>query len=629
MKLAAILFAGIGLLQQGQVFRSQANVTAIDVTVLDKNGRVVRSLGPDDFVVTARRQARKVISADFVELRPAVDRRTQTFPEPALTATSASSNRAADRGRVFILAIDVSMIGLGEGRVQMRQVSEFLDHLAPEDIVGLVSLPTFTPRVELTRDRAAIRDALNGVVGSSNRYLSCGPTYGEAAAIASGDQKSASRAMLDRLGNPPRCVGGTGNSRVAIPEYRIHTTTLLDSLGALADGLKTSPGLKTIVLVAEGMFANQDNRDDIARLAARTEAAGTRVYALHLDSPAAEAQTRGNVTSTHDLDDHYGFDAMAEVAAATGGTAFRISGSVIPRLDQIDEESSGYYVLQIETDATDSADKPIDLSVRSRRPGLDIRSRRLFTTRLAAGRGPSTSSGDAASTAQLLQSPINIGEIPIDVETIGSYAPASQTTQRHLIVANVTAPAGNVTAIGFHVATLAGRTIAYKIESPVVLAETGGAPYVVALDLEPGAYRLRLACVDRNGARGSIERLFTVKPAAERSDLSEILFGVDNASPWKPIAALAPGQKRLGVRVELADAPATAGQDTVKLLIGRAGQNKWIGQADLTIAGGDARRTASGAINVSQLDKGAYVVKVEFWRNGAITAFTVKQFDVR
>ena len=239
------------------------------------------------------------------------------------------------------------------------------------------------------------------------------------------------------------------------------------------------------------------------------------------------------------------------------------------------------------------------------------------------------SGSDTASTAQLLESPIAIGEIPIDAETVASYAPASQTTQRHLMIANISAPAGDLTAIGFRVDTMNGRSIAYKIEAPVTAANGGGAPYVIALDLEPGAYRLRVACVDWNGARGSVERLFTVKAANERSDLSEILLGVDNASPWRPIAVLAPGQKRLGVHVELSAASAAGASDAVRLLIGRAGQDKWLGQADLTITSDGTQRIASAAINVGQLDKGSYVVKVELRRNGATTAFTAKQFEIR
>ncbi len=618
------------LLQQDVPFRSQANVTVIDVIVTDKNGKVVRSLGPDDFNVSARRQSRKVLTADFVELKPAVSARAEVFAESSLAPPRASSNRTVDRGRVFILAIDVSKIFLGEGRIQMRQISEFLDHLAPEDIVGLVSLPTFSPRVELTRDRAEIRAALGSLVGSHASYRSCSFTYGEAAAYSNGDTKTAAQAMLDRLGPPPRlCIGGTENVRVVLPEYRIQTRQLLDSLGALADALKPSPGLKTIVLVADGMFADRDNYDDIARLAARTEAAGTRVYALHLERPIIDISAKGNVTTTHHLDDSYGFAAMAEVAAATGGTAFRVSGSAIPQLDQIDEESSGYYVLGIEVDPAESPDKPIDLSVKSRRAGLDIRARRMFTTRPAATSArPSTTDGDAIAVAQMLQSPISAVEIPIDVDTIGSYALATQTAQRHLVVADIAAPPGDITAIGFHVADLAGRSLAYKVESPVTLVSSGSAPYLIALDLEPGTYRLRLAAISKSGARGSVERLFAVKPAAERTGLSDIFLGAGDSTPWRPVASPSPEHKRLGVRVELPSTDFDPASSTVKLLVGRPGQTQWIVQRNLTAKGEGPTRTASGAIDLSEFGKGRLLLKVEHWRGGVLKASTSKSFDI-
>lgn len=159
MRLAAVLFAGISLLPQDPVFRAQANVAVVDVTVTDQSGHLVRSLTANDFVVTLNKRPRRIVSVEFVDAKPATTSQATTLAAPEFAVAGPSTNQPADRGRVFILAIDVSMIRLGEGRAQMRQVSEFLDHLRAEDIVGLVSLPTFTPRVELTRDRAAIRKA--------------------------------------------------------------------------------------------------------------------------------------------------------------------------------------------------------------------------------------------------------------------------------------------------------------------------------------------------------------------------------------------------------------------------------------------------------------------------------------
>jgi hypothetical protein len=123
--------------------------------------------------------------------------------------------------------------------------------------------------------------------------------------------------------------------------------------------------------------------------------------------------------------------------------------------------------------------------------------------------------------------------------------------------------------------------------------------------------------------------LFSVKPAVERTGLSEILLGVDSVSPWKPIAVVSSGQKRLGVRVEFAAADFDAAASTVKLLAGRAGQTQWIEQKNLAVTGDGPTRTASGSIDAAQLEKGRYVLKVEHWRDGVLKASTAKAIEIR
>lgn len=626
MKLAAILLAGISLLPQDPIFRAEANVAVIDVTATDKSGHLVRSLRADDFLVTLNKRQRRILSVEFVDAKPATRSQPAASSGPDLIVPGPTTNQPTERGRVFVFAIAAGMIGRGDGRKQMQQISDFLDHLATQDIVGLVSLPTLTPRVELTRDRGPIRAALQSIVGSGDRYRSCGPTFGEAAERILGDAKAARNAMLDRLVGK-ECLGD-GQLYMSLAEHRIATRALLDSLGALSDALAGKPGPKTIVLAAEGFLADPELRDAIDRLAQRTEAAGTRVYALHLDAPILDVATRGNTTSTHNFDDHYGFDAMADVAMATGGAAFRIIGTATSRLDQIDEESSGYYVLGVEVDPAERGNKAMSLSVTSRRPGVDVRARRSVSIQpLAPRMAPSTADEASIAAAQLLQSPISISELPMSVDTAAS--PSAGPLTRHLLITDVAAPPDKIAAIGFHLATLGGRTIAYKIESPVALtAVDAGASYLVALDLPEGGYRLRVSAVAANGTRGSVERLFSVKTGSDATGPSDIVFGVDNTSPWQAVTGPAPGQKRLGVRVEL-PAAGSSRPTIVKLMVGRTSAAGWIEQKDLAVTGDGDTRSAAGAINTGQLTPGRYIARIELWRDGALTASTSKSFDVR
>ena len=75
---AALLLGGGPLLsgkqvrpEQAPTFRSGVEVVTIDVGVVDRQGLPLRGLGPDDFTVTVGRQARRVVSAEFVDVTPA------------------------------------------------------------------------------------------------------------------------------------------------------------------------------------------------------------------------------------------------------------------------------------------------------------------------------------------------------------------------------------------------------------------------------------------------------------------------------------------------------------------------------------------------------------------------------
>jgi hypothetical protein len=137
-----------------------------------------------------------------------------------------------------------------------------------------------------------------------------------------------------------------------------------------------------------------------------------------------------------------------------------------------------------------------------------------------------------------------------------------------------------------------------------------------------------MSAVAATGARRSVERLFAVKAASERTALSDIVFGLDNTAPWQVVTGPVLGQKRLGLRVELGAAD-TRPSSVVKLMVGRTGGSEWIEQKDLTIRGEGGALSAAGAINISQLERGRYTARIELWRSGSMVGSTSKIFDIR
>ena len=153
--------------QERPVFRAGVEIVATDVVVLTKDGKPVRDLGNEDFVITAGGKPRAVKSVTFVEGRPGSATTTQVQLRSTGVPGPTVNSREAD-GRTIVFVVDVENIRAGEGRGGVQAIGDYLDQLNPNDYVGLVALPYGTPRVDLTTNRALIREAASRVTGSSN-----------------------------------------------------------------------------------------------------------------------------------------------------------------------------------------------------------------------------------------------------------------------------------------------------------------------------------------------------------------------------------------------------------------------------------------------------------------------------
>jgi DNA-binding transcriptional MocR family regulator len=71
----------------------------------------------------------------------------------------------------------------GGGRNTLKSIAEYISGLRADDRVGLVSVPYYTPRVDLTTNRTLIENAASLIVGASTRNQDVEMTVGEAAAI--------------------------------------------------------------------------------------------------------------------------------------------------------------------------------------------------------------------------------------------------------------------------------------------------------------------------------------------------------------------------------------------------------------------------------------------------------------
>src|SRR5689334_6143742 len=153
LALTSCVIAAVALVEaqepiQGPTFRTGVDLVAVDVSVVDRNGRPVDDLLPPDFVVRIDGEPRRVVSADLVK----VDAEAARKREVDKTQSFYTSNMTPPSGRRIVLAIDQVHIGPGSLRAVLDAASRFLDRLTPLDQVSLVAFPEPGVRVDFTND---------------------------------------------------------------------------------------------------------------------------------------------------------------------------------------------------------------------------------------------------------------------------------------------------------------------------------------------------------------------------------------------------------------------------------------------------------------------------------------------
>src|ERR1039457_6313195 len=152
--------------QQSQtpVFKSGVELVAVDVQVVDRDGRPTLSLGADQFQVSIDGHRRQVVSANLVRYSQSRPGAVQRITEDKIITPGAPRPQS---GRLFILAIDQLSFRMGAARAAAQAARGFIDRLQPDDVVGLYVFPG-SSNLNFTHERASVRAALHKIVGLQN-----------------------------------------------------------------------------------------------------------------------------------------------------------------------------------------------------------------------------------------------------------------------------------------------------------------------------------------------------------------------------------------------------------------------------------------------------------------------------
>ena len=488
--------------------------------------QVTDVLGPE-FTVTIDGKPRKVVTAEFVPMRP-VREMGAAGPRPAPAEAERpdvpySSNAASPRGRLIVLAVDSSNTTFGEGAQILKAAGRFLDQLGPNDKVALITVPASRSNVDFTSDHRRLRAALDRAIGLAQpmpRRWNIG-LY-EAIAIEQHSDARTEAIVMDRY-----CPQTARVSEAVVEECKAEVrsqainmatethqlvNTSLRALRGLLEALREIDGPKSLVWISEGLPIDGPGAEmaDIGRLAAR---ARTTVNVIMIDAPMVdvmEAEKSPSEREDRELE-RRGLEMMA---TQTRGVLFPISVNPDAVFQRIENELAGYYLLGVESAPTDRDGKRHGINVAVRRQGVTVRARREFQALAEANAKPETTGERLLRT---LRSPFAVTELPLRLATYAYQDPASAKVR--VVVATeierekeAGTAAADVT-IGFVLMDASGKSIANNVRRARITPVDGPRGLlledVAVLPLDPGEYTLRLAAVDDRGRRGSIERPLT------------------------------------------------------------------------------------------------------------------------
>lgn len=498
-------------------FETSAELVLVDVTVVSNTGEPVAGLEAGDFKLTVNGQVRPVNTVQYVTSRGA------KVPESTPRLAGSSSNDGPTTGRLLLFVIDENYLRVGAGRAVLRAAERVMSTLAEGDLVGLARLPSGRGSVNFTTDRARIRRALSGVIGSQPPRSTENVRLSEAHAFDSRDATVWDQVIEREC--PSAGVGvGSGLGREAcINELEAQARNLLTDAGArtrmsigalegLAERLKSAGAPVNIIMLSEGLYLGRD-RGDLNQLARLAADARLTFYVVQPDESLFDfdkPQTVGGFMSESAL-----AEGLEHLAGITRGAYFKVAGSGEGIFDRISRELSGYYLLSFEPTDADRQSRDRRIRVEVIRRGLTVKSRSTY----ALSRPSAATRTDLAPEAhvkELLAAPLPTGGLPIRVATY-SVTSDEDNRVRVVLAAEIGEPATGPAEwpVGVLVFNNADRVFVDSTRYMTLEPATDRAPsprlLTMTMVLDPGEYSLRLAAIDHDGRSGSVHHLLDAR----------------------------------------------------------------------------------------------------------------------
>jgi len=385
------------LARQQPGFRSTVDLIALDVHVVDGDGRPIPQLGTERFDVEINGHRRRVVSVDFID-HADLQARTRSI------GVVESGRPAGTSPGVYEIGVDVASFNVVESRAVIDGAREFIRRLQPEDSVGIYAFPV-GPKFRPSTDHAAIVRNLESIVGArealhNSHGLSVLDVIDIVAEAARSEVPTMTQQRIGR-GVQPQGSGSETLDKVVSREcgenrpcatalfaeaegmsfiLQGQVTEALSGLRQLVRGLGAIAGRKTLVLLSAGMPVSDrpGGRPDVGDLpkllGQEAASANTTIYALllatfalHQDRSPGDGREQNVVSRVLD-----------EVTGASGGALLPIAqGNGLGQFERVLRETSSHYLLGVEPapEDRDGTLRRLNVKVKGLPRGTSVRSR--------------------------------------------------------------------------------------------------------------------------------------------------------------------------------------------------------------------------------------------------------------
>jgi VWFA-related protein len=548
------------------VFSSEVSLVQLPIYVVDRQGRAVRGLGPEDFTVEEDGKRVEVVSFRYVDT---------TSPEDQQEIREAPAAR-----RRFLLLFDKSFtIPAGLDRARRGALDFVRMRMAPSDLAAVATVDVNRGLhlvANFTGDRRLLAHAIETLgVPTLSRITD---PLGLAEDMSLADLKPFTRRTEEGLRGEltDALVVLARRMRSADDQaYRAQVQTLMASLGELALGLRRVEGRKQVLYFSAGFDSRvlTGETGESQRQAAEAVVQGrlwdvdelgrhgdtrARDVALQVTRALAGADavvhtidvtglaTQGSLAQLSPGEIQLstpGREALSMIASETGGRFFRNANDLAPVLDEMEQMTSRYYVLGFQPvkEKGPGAYHKVKVEVArksvnvSHRPGYyektPVAAQTLLQRQFEAAQLVMTGAGESDLRFSALCLPVRA---PGDKQTLGIVL---QVPKESLAWASGKPVA--IEAYGYGIGedgTVYDHFAQLARVDPAAVDPDGtirGLSFFGTLSVPPGKYTVRLMVQDRDSGSAGVQFLDVTVPSydAQRGFLLPPML-MDDAGRW-------------------------------------------------------------------------------------------------